>query len=59
MRNRFELQSSDKEIIKEIKEIDPEADIDEIEIARINALRQQNLDTFLENKFNKTNVEPS
>lgn len=51
MRNRFEIQTSDKEIIKEIKEIDPEAEIDEIEVARINALRQQQLDRLVENKL--------
>lgn len=56
-KNTFEIQSSQEEIIKELREVDPNAELDPIEIERINALRQKNIDKLIEEKVREVEEE--
>lgn len=56
-KNTFEIQSSQEEIMKELKEVDPNAELDPIEIERINALRQKNIDKLIEEKVREVEEE--
>ena len=50
--NKFEIESSDEQLMRDLREIipDPDTVIDPVELARINALRQKTIEKLIASK---------